>query len=64
MYCLMKREIDEHKMFLTTLRLEEEAKEVQVPKAIQEVHEEFKDIMLVELPKRLPPRRESVVQLS
>ena len=43
--------------FLATLKMEEERKEVQVPKAIQKVLEEFKDIMSVELPKRLPPRR-------
>ncbi|XP_076909448.1 uncharacterized protein LOC143566708 [Bidens hawaiensis] len=33
-------------------------KPVAVPTAIKEVLEEFKDVMLVEFPMRLPPRRE------
>ena len=44
--------------FLATLKMEEEPKKVQAPKAIQEVLGEFKDVMPAELPKRLPPRRE------
>ena len=44
--------------FLATLKMEEEPKEVQAPKAIQKVLGEFKDVMPAELPKRLPPRRE------
>jgi len=38
--------------------LDEEAKEIQAPKAIHEVLEDFKDVMPAELPKKLPPRRE------
>ena len=38
--------------------MEEEPKEVQTREAIQKVLGEFKDVMPVELPKRLPPRRE------
>ena len=44
--------------FLATLKLDEEVKEVQAPKAVQKVLDEFKDVMPTELPKRLPPRRE------
>ena len=44
--------------FLATLKLDEEAKEVQAPKVVQKVLDEFKDVMPAELPKRLPPRRE------
>ena len=44
--------------FLATLRMEEESKEVQAPKPVHKVLEEFKDVMPAELPKRLPPRRE------
>jgi len=38
--------------------MKEELKEVQAAKAIQEVVGEFKDVMHVEVPKRLPSRRE------
>jgi len=44
--------------FFGTLMLDEGANEVQAPKAIQKVLKEFKDVMAVELPKRLPQRRE------
>jgi len=70
----MKSEINEGKMlsalqvskgvknkeptFLAILKMEEESKEVQAPKAIQKVLEEFKDVVPAVLPKRLPPRRE------
>ena len=70
----VKREINEQNMlsalqlskgakkneptYLTTLKLDEEAKKVQAPKIVHKVLEEFKDIMPVELPKKLPPRRE------
>jgi len=70
----VKREINERKMLsalklskgvkkneptlLATLKLDEEAKEVQAPKAVHRVFEEFKDVMAAKLPKRLPPRRE------
>jgi len=71
---LVKREIDESKMFsalqfsrrikknkptfLATLKLDKEAKEVRAPKAIQEMLEEFKDIVPAELPKALPSLKE------
>jgi len=44
--------------FLATLKLDEEAKEVQAPKAVQKLLDEFEDVILTKLPKRLPPRRE------
>jgi len=44
--------------FLATLKMEEEFKEAQALKHVHKVLEEFKDVMPVELPKRLPPRRE------
>ena len=70
----VKREINEQNMlsalqlskgikkneptYLATLKMEEEFKEVQAPKPVHKVLEEFKDVMPAELPKRLPPRRE------
>ena len=70
----VKREVNECKMlstlqlskgvkkneptFFSTLKLDEEAKEVQAPKVVYKVLEEFKDVMLAELSKRLPLRRE------
>jgi len=69
----VKREIDEGKMFstlqfskgikkkeptfLATLKMEEEFNEVQAPKVVQKVLEEFKDVMPVELLNRLSLRR-------
>ena len=66
----MKRGIDEGNMlsalqfskglkkkeppFPATLKMEEEPKEVQTREAIQKVLGEFEDVMLAELPKRLP----------
>ena len=44
--------------FLATLKMEEEPKIVQAPKAIHRVFEEIKDVIPAKLPKRLPPRRE------
>ena len=44
--------------FLATLKLDEETNEVQASKVVQEVLHKFKDVMLVGLPKKLPPRRE------
>jgi len=44
--------------FLAALKLDEEAKEVQAPKAVHKVLEEFKDVMPAELSKRIPLRRE------
>lgn len=43
--------------FLATLKIGEELKEAQAPKAIQKVLGEFKDVMLAKLPKKLPSRR-------
>ena len=43
--------------FLTTLKKEEELKEVQAPNAMHKVLEEFKDVMLVELPKKFARKR-------
>ena len=43
--------------FLATLKLNEEAKEVQTPKVVQKVLDEFKDVMATELLKKLPPQR-------
>jgi len=76
----VKREIDEGKMlsalqftkgikkkeptFLATLKLGKEAKEVQAPNVVQKVLNEFKDIMRAELPKRLPPKRKSIMPSS
>jgi len=70
----VKGEIDEGKMlsalqftkgikkkkptFLAILKLDEEVKGVQPPKGVQEVLDEFKDVMPAELSKRLPPKRE------
>ena len=70
----LKREINEGKMlsalqfskgikkkeptFLSTLKMKEQSKEVQAPKAIQKILEEFKDAMPTELRKRLSLRRE------
>ena len=69
----LKRENDEGKMlsvlqftkgikkkqptFLVTLKFDEEVKEVQAPKAVQEVLDDFKNVMPAELPKRIPPKR-------
>jgi len=74
---LVKREVNESKMlsalqvskgfkrkeptFLATLKMEEEFEEVQAPKSVHKVLEEFKDIMPTELPKIFPPRREVVL---
>ncbi|GKE82411.1 putative nucleotidyltransferase, ribonuclease H [Tanacetum coccineum] len=38
--------------------MDEGSSKVEVPKAIERVLEEFKDVMPKELPKNLPPRRE------
>jgi len=47
--------------FLTTPNMEKESKEVQVPKPIQKVLEEFKVVMLAKLPKRLPSRAKLIM---
>ena len=46
--------------FLAALKKEEgqNGGGANVPKPVQEVLEEFKDVMPAELPKELPPRRE------
>ncbi|GKE34188.1 zinc finger, CCHC-type containing protein, partial [Tanacetum coccineum] len=46
--------------YLTVTRLEtdEGSSKVEVPKVIERVLDEFKDVMPKELPKKLPPRRE------
>ena len=44
--------------FLVTLKFDEEVKEVQAPKAVQEVLDDFKNVMPAELPKRISPKRE------
>jgi len=67
----MNRDINEGKMFSalqfskgikrkepTSLKLDKEFKEVQAPKAVHKVFEEFKDVMPTELSKRLPQIRE------
>ncbi|GKD28387.1 putative nucleotidyltransferase, ribonuclease H [Tanacetum coccineum] len=43
---------------VTRLEADEGSSKVEVPKAIERVLEEFKDVMPKELPKKLPPRRE------
>ncbi|GJX16760.1 putative nucleotidyltransferase, ribonuclease H [Tanacetum coccineum] len=43
---------------VTRLETHEGSSKVEVPKAIERVLEEFKDVMPKELPKKLPPRRE------
>ncbi|GJR59546.1 putative nucleotidyltransferase, ribonuclease H [Tanacetum coccineum] len=43
---------------VTSLETDEGLSKVEVPKAIERVLEEFKDVMPKELPKNLPPRRE------
>ncbi|GKD56641.1 hypothetical protein Tco_1290028, partial [Tanacetum coccineum] len=46
--------------YLAVTRLEtaEGSRKVEVPKVIERVFDEFKDVMPKELPKKLPPRRE------
>lgn len=44
--------------FLANLKLLEGAKKVQAAKTVQEVLKEFNGLMPIELPKRLPLRRE------
>lgn len=44
--------------FLATMKEETSPFQMKAPKEIQEVLEEFKDVMPPELPKKLPPRRE------
>ncbi|GJU06550.1 hypothetical protein Tco_1122980 [Tanacetum coccineum] len=43
---------------ITRLETDEGSSKVEVPKAVEQVLEEFKDVMPKELPKRLPPMRE------
>nr|GEW83523.1 reverse transcriptase domain-containing protein [Tanacetum cinerariifolium] len=43
---------------VTTLETDEGSSKVEVPKAIEQVLKEFKDLMPKEFPKKLPPRRE------
>ncbi|GKA82408.1 putative nucleotidyltransferase, ribonuclease H [Tanacetum coccineum] len=43
---------------ITRLETDEGSSKVEVPKAVEQVLEEFKDVMPKELPKKLPPMRE------
>ncbi|GJW79944.1 putative nucleotidyltransferase, ribonuclease H [Tanacetum coccineum] len=43
---------------VTRLQTDEGSSKVEVPKVIERVLDEFKDVMPKELPKKLPPRRE------
>ena len=51
--------------YLTTLKEErDDGSDEPMPKEIEGVLDEFKDVMPPELPKRLPPRREETIRLS
>ncbi|GKE80526.1 hypothetical protein Tco_1550526 [Tanacetum coccineum] len=45
-------------LVVTRLETNEGLSKVEVPKMIERVLDEFKDVMPMELPKKLPPRRE------
>nr|GEY65442.1 hypothetical protein [Tanacetum cinerariifolium] len=47
---------------VTRPQVDEGSSKVEVPKAIEQVLEEFKDMMPKELPKKLPPRREVTIK--
>ncbi|GJR39351.1 hypothetical protein Tco_1215035 [Tanacetum coccineum] len=43
---------------VTRLETDEDTRKVEVPKVIERVLDEFKDVMPKEFPRKLPPRRE------
>nr|GEU48103.1 hypothetical protein [Tanacetum cinerariifolium] len=50
--------LDKVRAFLMPLEADEGSSKVKVPKVIEQVLDEFKDVMTKELPKKLPPKRE------